>query len=160
MYWNNPIRRPSKLKGRLIETWDVLKYLSLCQFNSGLWINRNMRCIEMKIYSFRHFFVFRLIETWDVLKSIIFPVEYGRLLSINRNMRCIEIQLGKLKLFCKLLINRNMRCIEMGTATARAKPVHPINRNMRCIEIYGDQKGILSCLWLIETWDVLKFISS
>ncbi len=54
---------------RLIETWDVLKWL--------LTINAVGRRI-------------RLIETWDVLKYKIWKRKIG-VKKINRNMRCIEI---------------------------------------------------------------------
>ena len=76
---------------RLIETWDVLKYLLFqyvfkfpfkinrnmrCiemqnktgDFTSFTGINRNMRCIEIFSVYLLMLRYFRLIETWDVLK--------------------------------------------------------------------------------------------
>ena len=40
---------PSPLQSllRLIETWDVLKFVRVCRFSALFSINRNMRCIEM-----------------------------------------------------------------------------------------------------------------
>ena len=54
---------------RLIETWDVLKFLHLICGKGNCVINRNMRCIEI------------IVDAKLLKKSV----------SINRNMRCIEI---------------------------------------------------------------------
>ena len=77
---------------RLIETWDVLKWVMLdgvlrseekinrnmrcieiCKYIletvKTLQINRNMRCIEIKQKCFKLLPIIWLIETWDVLKS-------------------------------------------------------------------------------------------
>ena len=55
------------------------------------------------------------------------------------------------------LINRNMRCIEMRV-TCKYRLHHvSINRNMRCIEMICCHLHICHRLWLIETWDVLKY---
>ena len=113
MYWNFLSFANSSRIGRLIETWDVLKYDLVCdglRDHRGLietWdvlkslftrtmadmevaINRSMRCIEMPGNAGKNEQEYRLIETWDVLKFALVP--YGLLsVWINRNMRCIEI---------------------------------------------------------------------
>ena len=52
----------------LIETWDVLKYTQPRFPFVVIWINRNMRCIEICYIFFCHCCDLWLIETWDVLK--------------------------------------------------------------------------------------------
>ena len=70
MYWNRQNDR-YEVEGnwRLIETWDVLKFCLDSKELNSIWINRNMRCIE-------------IAKVQNFLKHI------G---VINRNMRCIEI---------------------------------------------------------------------
>ena len=76
--------------GRLIETWDVLKW---CMQSLGYIsdrINRNMGCIEIIDSPHSKFPVFGLIETWDVLKCVS-RYTSAEVLKINRNMGCIEM---------------------------------------------------------------------
>ena len=53
-------------------------------------INRNMGCIEIRLYPLWCGSFSGLIETWDVLKSVLVPVGVA-IMGINRNMGCIEI---------------------------------------------------------------------
>ena len=53
---------------RLIETWDVLKYVPAPLYMLVIGINRNMGCIEIGNCYRQNGNRFRLIETWDVLK--------------------------------------------------------------------------------------------
>ena len=139
---------------RLIETWDVLKWCS------------NAAAIPVRLW---------LIETWDVLKC--FRRAWQRsFTTINRNMRCIEILWSSTEEWWRL-INRNMRCIEISAFRLHQAQLWQINRNMRCIEMNWENpetsnrminrnmrcieilKPLLAApllMRLIETWDVLK----
>ena len=104
-------RRRKELE-RLIETWDVLKWLHCREHCPGIWINRNMRCIEICPFWPNSYNLYRLIETWDVLKFCLLSSELNSIW-INRNMRCIEIRFAVTRLCTAHSINRNMRCIEI-----------------------------------------------
>ncbi len=39
-------------------------------------------------------------------------------------------------------------------------PLFMINRNMRCIEMFRANVKVEIVYWLIETWDVLKYLQS
>ena len=75
-------------------------------------INRNMRCIEIRLKLSEMCMKMRLIETWDVLKS--WQVEE------KKSCGCRLIETWDV-LKCNIMrgvdvldkINRNMRCIEM-----------------------------------------------
>ena len=54
---------------RLTLTWDVLKYKSVAEKHSGVTINFNMGCFEMKRTKLTIVLYDRLTLTWDVLKS-------------------------------------------------------------------------------------------
>ena len=102
---------------------------------AGISINRNMRCIEIVARRLLARPYDRLIETWDVLKLILCP-----------------------QFCCQNMINRNMRCIEISVLCRQAAGSGRINRNMRCIEMQRTRIRRHVGKWLIETWDVLKFI--
>ena len=96
----------------LIETWDVLKFLTgWCSWN-GMPINRNMRCIEMAAGR----------------------MESKRIMKINRNMRCIEIQ-QPLHSGCSAPRLIETWDVLKWQRNARNDFGCKINRNMRCIEI-------------------------
>ena len=52
-----------------------------------------------------------------------------------------------------------MRCIEIFLHFQKIQAPAEINRNMRCIEIAPSNLIIHYGMWLIETWDVLKYNS-
>mgnify|MGYP003250197951 CR=1 FL=1 len=134
MYWNsgNPCIRFSS--SGLIETWDVLKCFYFFAIHAHhLWINRNMRCIEMLRILCKSLPAPRLIETWDVLKS---DEEIARMDTIYRLIETWDV----LKYPPYNLQSQQFR----------------INRNMRCIEIGHYDIRNLCGHRLIETWDVLK----
>mgnify|MGYP007126320324 CR=1 FL=1 len=54
---------------RLTLTWDVLKYRTWRSYTCRIWININMRCIEIAIAELQSPAVAGLTLTWDVLKS-------------------------------------------------------------------------------------------
>ena len=137
MYWNNFIVETKIALFRLIETWDVLKWLFQCICGVLLAeINRNMRCIEILMRN-------------EIEK---------RTDEINRNMRCIEIEERYASYVEGGTINRNMRCIEMWRIFLAPYSPGMINRNMRCIEIILTDTLFHKGTRLIETWDVLKLL--
>ena len=50
-----------------------------------------------------------------------------------------------------------MRCIEIKDNKQIQLKILLINRNMRCIEIFPNAESKQKAIWLIETWDVLKW---
>ncbi len=58
------------IRPRLIETWDVLKFLLPYKLSLNQLINRNMRCIEITWRGKQLAICEGLIETWDVLKCV------------------------------------------------------------------------------------------
>ena len=105
---------------------------------AGQPFNRNMGCIEILPYSSFVAFLLSLIETWDVLKSV----------SVNAFSLSINA------------FNRNMGCIEMKSENMNSRNSSAFNRNMGCIEINLTLTSPAALYRLIETWDVLKSVTS
>ena len=118
-------------------------------------INRNMRCIEITLNDLQKNSNNWLIETWDVLKSYTVSTRppYGR--KINRNMRCIEITVFVDILGLRIRLIETWDVLKYICGNAGHRP-RWINRNMRCIEISGHDANKDVAIGLIETWDVLK----
>ena len=136
MYWNVLFRSDLSVPWWLIETWDVLKFVSLFFYPL---------CRQ------------RLIETWDVLKWM-HGKRQSRIKLINRNMRCIEICIRQLSPCITVWLIETWDVLKSLSSSCckavlfwlietwdvlkyifekRIKEVIAINRNMRCIEIYS-----------------------
>ena len=102
-----------------------------------LWINRNMRCIEIILPVRRTFGNCGLIETWDVLKfaSTLSPVCHC--------VRLIETWDVLKFVWQKLLISVLLGLIETWDV----------------LKFIAKQNLAGARYWLIETWDVLKYSS-
>ena len=120
---------------RLIETWDVLKCFNPASLTSAIminrnmrcieirlcktpvWptmrINRNMRCIEMEVEQRPYKPCVRLIETWDVLKWLDTTKVIARCSWLIETWDVLKWRLLFWRVVCWWGINRNMRCIEM-----------------------------------------------
>ena len=136
MYWNTRIRRQTWCKTRLIETWDVLKSRRRMLLLLMLWINRNMRCIEI----------------------ITMPSRQIRSQRINRNMRCIEINLFWCFPTIPTMINRNRRCIEIPSVRFLCCSSLRLIETWDVLKCNRLQRYAGKRRWLIETWDVLKWV--
>ena len=121
-----------------------------------MWININMRCIEIiQVYQ-QVCKVYRLTLTWDVLKCW-----YNDRWSVLPDR--LTLTWDVLKFFrweppsrSHDMININMRCIEIKGAQASLEAFAPININMRCIEINLGRPLTARNIRLTLTWDVLK----
>ena len=124
-----------------------------------MWININMRCIEIiQVYQ-QVCKVYRLTLTWDVLKCW-----YNDRWSVLPDR--LTLTWDVLKFFrweppsrSHDMININMRCIEIKGAQASLEAFAPININMRCIEINLGRPLTARNIRLTLTWDVLKLSS-
>ena len=71
-------------------------------------------------------------------------------------MGCIEIIDTNLKPYKKYWINRNMGCIEIGTKHNLIPVVSRLIETWDVLKLVSSPVGSLSDNGLIETWDVLK----
>ena len=121
----------------------------------GQAINRNMRCIEIAAFQIVAHVLYWLIETWDVLKCYRMQRGHDWKMGLIETWDVLKYDLAE-RIGKSRTINRNMRCIEISKNRQERANSPWINRNMRCIEMWFLPAACKTCLWLIETWDVLK----
>ena len=118
-------------------------------------INRNMRCIEIPLFTRDGRLPSRLIETWDVLKLQLRLCVFLGILGLIETWDVLKLN------GCNTSPGGAKGLIETWDVLKFLFSLHfkrgrRINRNMRCIEIRWQSRHDAWKQGLIETWDVLK----